>query len=76
MGMEKGGELLVIFNFVFLYFLPKHIDPLPSLLMKPVIDEDDVLECKKAILHLVGMETRNEPLPIPSSTTRGKGSKK
>ncbi|XP_030837485.1 integrator complex subunit 13 [Strongylocentrotus purpuratus] len=60
----------VIFNML------SHIDPLPSLLMKPVIDEDDVLECKKAILHLVGMETRNEPLPIPSSTTRGKGSKK
>ncbi|XP_063966884.1 integrator complex subunit 13-like [Lytechinus pictus] len=60
----------VIFNML------SHIDPLPSLLMKPVLVEDDVLECKKAILHLVGMETRNEALPIPSSTTRGKGSKR
>ena len=34
------------------------------------------MECKKAIYHVVGMESRNEALPIQLSGTRGKGPKR
>lgn len=52
------------------------IDPLPSIIMKESISEAEVLECKKVIYHVVAMESRNEPLPIPASGTRGKSSKR
>ncbi|CAH1782512.1 unnamed protein product [Owenia fusiformis] len=61
----------IIFNML------SHLDPLPSLISKETLDEDDVLECKKAIYHVVGMESRHEPLPVPASGgTRGKGTKR
>lgn len=52
------------------------IDPLPSLLMKETLSEAEVVECKKVIYHVVGMETRNDPLPNPASGARGKSSKR
>ena len=44
--------------------------------MKEKLTEDDVLECKKAIFHVIGMETRNEPLPVLNVGARGKGTKR
>lgn len=44
--------------------------------MKEKLTEDDVLECKKAIFHVIGMESRNEPLPIVNPGARGKGTKR
>ena len=40
------------------------------------LDDDDVLECKKAIYHVVGMENRNEPIPVSTLGSRGKGPKR
>ncbi|XP_078678571.1 integrator complex subunit 13-like isoform X1 [Branchiostoma floridae x Branchiostoma belcheri] len=60
----------IIFN------MASHIDPLPTLITKAALTEDDVLECQKSIYHLVGMESRSEPLPIPAMGTRGKGPKR
>ncbi|XP_022105376.1 integrator complex subunit 13-like [Acanthaster planci] len=60
----------IIFN------MPSHLDPLPTLITKLVLTDDDVLECKKAMYHVVGMETRNEPLPVPMVGSRGKGPKR
>ncbi|XP_013388456.1 integrator complex subunit 13 isoform X2 [Lingula anatina] len=60
----------IIFNMV------SHLDPLPSLIMKEALEEEEVLECKKAIYHVVGMESRNDPLPVPTLGTRGKGPKR
>ncbi|XP_038061672.1 integrator complex subunit 13-like isoform X2 [Patiria miniata] len=60
----------IIFN------MPSHLDPLPTLITKLVLTEDEVLECKKAMYHVVGMETRNEPLPVPTMGSRGKGPKR
>ena len=54
----------------------QHIDPLPALIVKERLTEDDVLECKKAIFHVVGMESRNEPLPVVNTGVRGKGTKR
>ena len=44
--------------------------------MKETLTDDDVLECKKAIFHVVGMESRNEPLPVVNTGLRGKGTKR
>ncbi|KAK3101422.1 hypothetical protein FSP39_003458 [Pinctada imbricata] len=60
----------IIFN------MASHVDPLPNMIIKDKLDDDDVLECKKAIYHVVGMENRNEPLPITSLGSRGKGPKR
>lgn len=60
----------IIFN------MASHIDPLPALIVKEKLTEDDVLECKKAIFHVIGMESRNEPLPIVNPGARGKGTKR
>ncbi|XP_021342348.1 protein asunder homolog isoform X1 [Mizuhopecten yessoensis] len=60
----------IIFN------MASHIDPLPTLIVKETLDEDDVIECRKAIYHVVGMESRNEALPITSSGSRAKGPKR
>ncbi len=55
----------------------QHLDPLPTLLLKDALTEDEVLECKKSIYHLVGMESRNEPLPVPTAGgNRSKGPKR
>lgn len=60
----------IIFN------MASHIDPLPSLIVKDSLDDEEVMECKKAVYHVVGMESRNEALPIQLSGTRGKGPKR
>ncbi|XP_048741642.2 integrator complex subunit 13-like [Ostrea edulis] len=60
----------IIFN------MASHIDPLPTIIVKEKLDDEDVLECQKAIYHVVGMESRNEPLPTSSAGPRGKGPKR
>ncbi|XP_033114593.1 integrator complex subunit 13-like [Anneissia japonica] len=59
----------IIFN------MASHIDPLPTLIAKPVMDEEDITECKKSILHLVGIEAKGDPIPLPPGI-RGKAPKK
>ncbi|XP_064633447.1 integrator complex subunit 13-like [Lineus longissimus] len=60
----------IIFNML------SHLDPLPSLIVKEKLDEEEVLDCKKAIFHLVEMESRNEALPVTMTGSRGKGPKR
>eukprot|EP00105_Crassostrea_gigas_P046274 XP_019930422.1 PREDICTED: protein asunder homolog isoform X1 [Crassostrea gigas] len=59
-----------------IFIMASHIDPLPTIIVKEKLDDEDVLECQKAIYHVVGMESRNEPLPTSSAGTRGKGPKR
>ena len=47
-----------------------------SLITKLDLSDDDVLECKKVIYRIVGMENNNEPLPVPGVGARGKGAKR
>jgi hypothetical protein len=44
--------------------------------VKEQLTEDEVIDCKKAIYHIVGMESRSEPLPINTAGIRGKGAKR
>ncbi|XP_063785178.1 integrator complex subunit 13 isoform X2 [Pseudophryne corroboree] len=50
--------------------------PLASVIVKETLTEDDVLNCQKTIYNLVEMERKNDPLPISTAGTRGKGPKR
>ncbi|KAM9310940.1 LOW QUALITY PROTEIN: integrator complex subunit 13 [Gastrophryne carolinensis] len=50
--------------------------PLASVIVKETLTEDDVLNCQKTIYNLVDMERKNDPLPISTAGTRGKGPKR
>lgn len=66
----------MVISDTFIFNMASHIDPLPTLLVKERLTEDELLECRKAIFHIVGMESRNEPLPINTAGIRGKGTKR
>lgn len=66
----------VVISETIIFNMASHIDPLPTLIVKDTLDDEDVMECKKAIFHVVGMESRNEALPIQLAGTRGKGPKR
>uniref|UniRef100_A0A1B8XTN5 Integrator complex subunit 13 n=1 Tax=Xenopus tropicalis TaxID=8364 RepID=A0A1B8XTN5_XENTR len=50
--------------------------PLASVIVKESLSEEDVLNCQKTIYNLVDMERKNDPLPISTAGTRGKGPKR
>uniref|UniRef100_A0A8C8SXM6 Integrator complex subunit 13 n=1 Tax=Pelusios castaneus TaxID=367368 RepID=A0A8C8SXM6_9SAUR len=50
--------------------------PLASLIVKEALTDEDILNCQKTIYNLVDMERKNDPLPISTVGTRGKGPKR
>ncbi|XP_030070738.1 integrator complex subunit 13 isoform X1 [Microcaecilia unicolor] len=50
--------------------------PLASVIVKECLTDEDVLNCQKTIYNLVDMERKNDPLPISTVGTRGKGPKR
>ncbi|MCJ8743419.1 hypothetical protein PDJAM_G00093740 [Pangasius djambal] len=50
--------------------------PLANLIVKDTLTEDDVLTCQKTVYNLVDMERKNDPLPISTAGSRGKGPKR
>ncbi|XP_073173588.1 integrator complex subunit 13 isoform X3 [Lepidochelys kempii] len=50
--------------------------PLASVIVKEALSDEDVLNCQKTIYNLVDMERKNDPLPISTVGTRGKGPKR
>lgn len=50
--------------------------PLANLIVKETLTEDDVLTCQKTVYNLVDMERKNDPLPISTVGSRGKGPKR
>ncbi|CAH2278446.1 integrator complex subunit 13 isoform X1 [Pelobates cultripes] len=50
--------------------------PLANVIVKESLTEDDVVNCQKTIYNLVDMERKNDPLPISTAGTRGKGPKR
>nr|XP_020653459.1 protein asunder homolog isoform X5 [Pogona vitticeps] len=50
--------------------------PLASVIVKETLTDEDVLNCQKTIYNLVDMERKNDPLPISTVGTRGKGPKR
>ncbi|XP_071082400.1 integrator complex subunit 13-like [Haliotis cracherodii] len=60
----------IMFNMV------SSLEPLLGLITQATLNDDDVLECKKAIYKVVAMESKNEALPFPVLGSRGKGPKR
>lgn len=50
--------------------------PLATLIVKETLTEEDVLTCQKTVYNLVDMERKNDPLPISTVGSRGKGPKR
>lgn len=50
--------------------------PLANLIVKETLSEEDVLTCQKTVYNLVDMERKNDPLPISTVGSRGKGPKR
>uniref|UniRef100_A0AAV2IU32 Integrator complex subunit 13 n=1 Tax=Knipowitschia caucasica TaxID=637954 RepID=A0AAV2IU32_KNICA len=50
--------------------------PLANLIVKETLTEEDVLTCQKTVYNLVEMERKNDPLPISTVGSRGKGPKR
>ena len=46
------------------------------MLAKDSLTETDAMECRKAIYRVLGMESRNDPLPVQATGIRGKGNKR
>ena len=59
---------------VHLFF--QYIDPLPALLIKEELTDEEVVQCKQVIYNLVTLETKNESLQSPNTGQRGKGPKR
>lgn len=60
------------FDFCFVF----QVVPLASVIVKEAMTDEDVLNCQKTIYNLVDMERKNDPLPISTVGTRGKGPKR
>uniref|UniRef100_A0A671TVQ3 Integrator complex subunit 13 n=1 Tax=Sparus aurata TaxID=8175 RepID=A0A671TVQ3_SPAAU len=50
--------------------------PLANLIVKETLSDEDVLTCQKTVYNLVDMERKNDPLPISTVGSRGKGPKR
>lgn len=66
----------MVFGDTVAFSMTQELEPLLSIIHNPVLSEVEVEECKKVIMSLQLREENNEPLPIPSSGTRTKGSKR
>lgn len=42
------------------------MDPLPRIMVKETLTEDEVVQCKQVIYSLVKLEARHEPLALPN----------
>lgn len=60
----------IIFN------LSNQIQPLLSFIPKETLNAEEVNDCQTALYHLVAMENKNSPLPVPSAMPKNKGMKK
>ncbi|PSN39663.1 Protein asunder [Blattella germanica] len=54
----------------------RYIDPLPGLLVKEELNDEEVVQCKQVIYSLMSLETKNESLQTPNMGQRGKGPKR
>jgi len=59
-----------------IFNMQPNLEPLLSNLLKPSLTDDDVQDCKKVVYKLQAMESKNDALPLPLVTLKGKPSKK
>ena len=66
----------MVIGHTILFNMQAHLQQFLNLIIKDNLTTDDVLECKKAIYVLLGLENKGTTLPIPTIGTRGKGPKR
>ncbi|KAK9885182.1 hypothetical protein WA026_010691 [Henosepilachna vigintioctopunctata] len=59
-----------------IFNLKMYIDPLPSIITKETITEEEVYQCKQIIRNLINLENKHEPLHPLNSGQRVKGQKR
>ena len=82
--IEKAKQFLIrqtlywplVIGHTILFNMQAHLQQFLNLIIKDNLTTDDVLECKKAIYVLLGLENKGTTLPIPTIGTRGKGPKR
>lgn len=60
----------------FIFNLKGIIDPLPAIITKEKISEEETLQCQQVIYNLIALEKKHEPLHPPSLGQRMKGHKR
>lgn len=60
----------------FIFNLKGIIDPLPAIITKEKITEDEMIQCQQVIYNLIALEKKHEPLHPPSLGQRMKGHKR
>ncbi|XP_054160697.1 integrator complex subunit 13-like [Oppia nitens] len=84
MPIEKAKQSLVkqtiywplVIGHTILFNIQMQFPSFLSLIPKEHLTEEEVLECKKAIYHLMGMENKGTNLPVPTIGIKGKGPKR
>ena len=66
----------LVIGHTILYNIQIQIQSLLNLVPKEFLTEGEVMECKKSIFHLVGMESKGTNLPVPTIGCKGKGPKR
>lgn len=66
----------LVIGHTILYNIQIQIQSLLNLVPKEFLTEAEVIECKNAIYHLVGMESKGTNLPVPTIGCKGKGPKR
>ncbi|BFZ08247.1 hypothetical protein BsWGS_11286 [Bradybaena similaris] len=74
--LEKSSRFWPMVISDTILFNINNISPLPQLMLKDTLTDEETLECKKVVLRVVGMEDKNDPLPATSLGARGKGPKR
>ncbi|XP_018326429.1 integrator complex subunit 13 isoform X2 [Agrilus planipennis] len=59
-----------------IFNLKNCIDPLPSIITKERITEEEVVQCKQVIYNLISLEAKHESLHLPNTGQRSKGQKR
>ncbi|KAB0793824.1 hypothetical protein PPYR_13444 [Photinus pyralis] len=59
-----------------IFNLKNYIDPLPSIITKEKITDEEMVQCKQVIYNLIALESKHEPLHLANMGQRSKGQKR
>ncbi|KAF5295180.1 hypothetical protein FQR65_LT10568 [Abscondita terminalis] len=59
-----------------IFNLKNYIDPLPSIITKEKITDEEMVQCKQVIYNLIALESKHEPLHLANVGQRSKGQKR
>ncbi|XP_072397239.1 integrator complex subunit 13 [Diabrotica undecimpunctata] len=59
-----------------IFNLKNYFDPLPTLITKEKLTDEEIFQCKKVIYNLISLESKMEPIHPPNTGQRVKGQKR